>query len=124
LPLPPIHAALGFAFLDIKVAFEIVVFCLLHNLAKGTQANRNLCVRGPVFFPAWRVLSRKANMSAGEIDPGGIRHHIEIWWLIKTCICKNRLPRERSAFEDGLAIESRPCKNLIHRVSSTARTGV
>lgn len=43
-----IDAAFGFAFLDIEVAFEIVVFCLFRNFSKRTQARRDFGVGGPM----------------------------------------------------------------------------
>lgn len=72
----PIDAALGFALLDIKVAFEIVVLCLFREFSKRAQADRNLAVGRPMPF----AREDKINMGAGEIDPGGISHVAEVWW--------------------------------------------
>src|SRR5262249_24347898 len=48
-------------------------------------------------FARWN----KANMGAGEIDPGGIGHAIEIRRVVKACIGKIGDPLERPARETG-----------------------
>src|ERR1700720_149175 len=56
-----IDAAFGFAFLDIKLAFEIVVFCLFCNFSESAQANRDFAV------PRKFAPRAKTNVSAGKI---------------------------------------------------------
>ena len=77
--LKDIDAALGFSFLDIEVAFEIVVFCLFGDFPKARK-RRGTAVLGPMKEFARR---NKTNTGAGEIDPGGIGHWIEIWRIVK-----------------------------------------
>ena len=38
----PDDAAFGFAFLDIEVAFEIMVLSFLHDFSKSAQAKRDM----------------------------------------------------------------------------------
>ena len=67
-PLNEIDAALGFAFLDIEVAFEIVVLCLFRDFSKHAQLNGNMALESPI-GTAW---TSKTNIGACEIDPGKI----------------------------------------------------
>jgi len=49
----------------------------------------------------------KTNMGAGEIDPGGIGHGIEIRRVIKTRIGKIGISFESADGENGFVIEAR-----------------
>ncbi|HEV7910822.1 MAG TPA: hypothetical protein VGP28_07005 [Methylocella sp.] len=99
----PIDAALGLAFLDIKVACEIVVFCLFGDLSKRAQSNWDTTVLGP----SASAEGNKTNMGAGEIDPGGIGRGLEIRRVLKTRSGKIGGLLESAAGENDYAIE--PC---------------
>jgi hypothetical protein len=49
----------------------------------------------------------KANMSAGEIDPGGIVYGVEIRRVIKTRVGKIGISFEIATGENGFAIKTR-----------------
>ena len=97
-----IDAAFGFAFLDIEVAFEIVVLRIFRDFPKGTQANWDFGVKSPVEMAG----ANKANTGAGEIDPGGSGSR-KFRRAVKTCIDKIGGPPEGAAGEIGFAIEAR-----------------
>lgn len=65
--LTPIDAALSLALLDIEVAFEIVIFCLLRDFAERAQTKWDSAVLGPI---KERAGCSKTNMGAGEVEPG------------------------------------------------------
>src|SRR5208283_3499537 len=56
----PINAAFGLAFLDIEVAFKIVVFCLFSDFSKSPQSNWDFAVLSPVWPPC--IGGNKTNM--------------------------------------------------------------
>ena len=74
-----IDAALRFAFLDIEVAFEIVVFYLFGDFSKATQVKGDLGVGSPMKL----ARQNKTNMGAGEIDPVQAGCGVEIWRAVK-----------------------------------------
>jgi hypothetical protein len=88
--LMPIDAAFGFAFFDVEITFEIVVFCLFRDFSKSAQAKWDVAVLNPSAL-AW---GNKTNMGAGEIDLGGIGHTIEIWKTAKARVGKIGVPLE------------------------------
>jgi hypothetical protein len=102
-----IDAAFGFAFLDIEVAFEIVILCIFRDFSKGAQANWDTAVLGPMKEFTGRS---KTNMGAGEIDPGDTSHAIEIRRRIKARLAKIGGPFEGAAGEIGFAAEARACE--------------
>jgi hypothetical protein len=99
-----IDAAFGFAFLDIELAFEIVVFCLFCDFSKSAQANRDFAV------PRKFAPRNKTDVSAGEIDPGGIGHSIEIRRAGKPRIGKIGRPLKEAVGENSVVFEARARK--------------
>lgn len=71
-----IDSEFGFAFLDIEVTFEVVVFRVLRDFSKSTQANGD--------FGLMEEMGRrnkpgnKPNAGTGEINPANIGHAVEI----------------------------------------------
>jgi hypothetical protein len=100
-PLNQIDAALGLAFLDIEVPFEIVVFCLFRDFSKAAHLNRNFGVGSPMEESAG---GNKTNMGAGEIDPGGTGGGIEIRRGAKTYIVIETSPAKGRGFRPGAAV--------------------
>jgi hypothetical protein len=79
-PLNQIDAALGFAFLDIEVTFEIVVLCLFRDFSNGAQSIWDFGFGSPMEF----ARRNKTNMGASEVDLGGIIHVVEIWRRVES----------------------------------------
>ena len=104
----PIDAALGLAFLDIEVAFEIVVLCLFGDLSKRAQSNWDRTVLGP----SASAEGNKTNMGASEIDPGGIGHSIEIRRAVKPRIGKIGRP-----LKEAVERARQSSRGLIDRIS-------
>ena len=113
----PIDAALCFAFLDIEVAFEIVVLSLFHDFSKGPQLKWNVAVLGPMDQCAWRA---KANMGAGEIDPAGIGCTIEIRRGVELCTNTIGFALEGPSGKIDFVIEARICERYTQE---TVRSG-
>jgi hypothetical protein len=101
--LTQIDSALGLAFLDIKVAFEIVVFRIFGDFSKRAQSNWDFGFGRPMEFTG----KRKTNMCTGEIDPRNIGRGIEIRRGVKMRTDKIGGSLERAAREIGLANETR-----------------
>lgn len=80
-----IDATFGFAFLDVEVAFEIVVFCLFRDFSKRAQANQDFSFGSPMEMEG----TAKTYIGAGEINPRGIGRGIEIRRVVETVLVKS-----------------------------------
>lgn len=99
-----IDAAFGYAFLDIEVAFEIMVFCLFRDFSKTAHSNRDFGFGSPMQEAAG---GNKTDMDAAEIDSGGTGRGIEVRRRVKTRIGKICGIVERAAREIGSVVEAR-----------------
>jgi hypothetical protein len=88
-------AKFGLAFLDVEVAFEIVVPLFSGIFSKGAQAKQDFSVASQTETAG----AANANISAGEIDPGEIAVGFENRRVAKTRIVKIGVMLESSAGE-------------------------
>ena len=79
-----VDAAFGLAFLDIKVAFEIVVLPIFGEFPKTAELNRDFGFGSPMEA----VGASKTNVGASEIGPGILGRRTKIRRVVKARLDK------------------------------------
>jgi hypothetical protein len=101
--LTQIDTAFGLSFLDIEVAFKIVVLGIFNDFSKGTKANRDFAI----FCPSAVAPRNKTDIGAGEIDPADILRFIEVRRVAKPRTGKISSSLEGSTRKIGFSDEAR-----------------